>query len=146
MITVPIAVPEDRVDDLYEAVAKILKDDEDDTGAKKQQVPWTPELAAAALADLREFERGLVTRLACARGQRIPLSEFAAAFGMPETAALEQDFPRLTEFCARKATQTTELRHPVVAGGDDGAWYWMAELDALFFRMALFPSPADQGS
>jgi hypothetical protein len=97
---------------------------------------WTPDLAVQALEDMSEQERGLLLRIAEARGVRVPLKALARDLGLPPVAALDQDFPQLTAFCAKCGAPA----RPVTCGGTaDDAWYWMHPIQATQFQRALTP-------
>jgi hypothetical protein len=92
--------------------------------------PW-PTLAPEAVVGLTPLETRLLQRLAEARGQRVPLAELSRDFGLPAAPALDQDFPRLTAFCA---ASPRERPFPIVAGGSgESAWYWMPFPHAIAF-------------
>lgn len=68
----------------------------------------------------------------------MPLNELSAAFGLPASPAIEQDFPSLSKFCAEPQQSGENRINPIVSGGSgDSAWYWMSVEDANAFRRAL---------
>jgi hypothetical protein len=110
---------------------------------------WNRELAGTAIKTLGQFERTLLGRLADARGQRVPVSELSAAFGLPAAPSLAQDFPALTGFCIGKCDARAEgderPEMPVAQCGDnDKAWYWMSPADANAFRGAFKDQQAQE--
>jgi hypothetical protein len=101
----------------------------------EQEREWTEALAVEALGGMGEWERQLLWRLAEARGRRVPLSSLAATLGLPASAAIDNDFPALTNFC-HNGNDTPRM--PVQTGGvDPDSWYWMSPADSRQFRLAL---------
>jgi hypothetical protein len=99
---------------------------------------WTKPLAVKAIERATEQELALLYRLAAARGRRVPLNELSAAFGLPASPAIEQDFPALSKFCAAPRPSGANRVIPIASGGSgDSAWYWMSVDDANAFRRAL---------
>ena len=134
LVDIPVRIHPDRVDELYEAAAKLAAPKEEP--APVPPGPWSKELAEAAVANLRDFERQLLWRVADARGQRIPVSELARDFGLPAETAPDADFPDLAAFCSESGKQRPPM--PVLAGGSgaDG-WYCMDATASRHFRGAL---------
>jgi len=133
MRDVTVSVPDDRVGELYEAVAA-LNEPSEEPAPSRPSTRWDRELATNAVDSMRDHEKMLLWRIADARGQRVPVSQLARDLGLPEATAPEQDFSRLTAFCA----EPTHPRMPVVTGGADAdGWYWMSTDDARVFRFAL---------
>ena len=98
---------------------------------RRAATTWDKALAKKAIEGAGSHERDLLRRLAEARGQRVPLSELAGSFGLPESASVEQDFSGLSAFCKPGAGVTL----PVVASATDSehAWYWMSPWDSAAF-------------
>jgi hypothetical protein len=138
VVKVTVTVPEDRVADLHCAAAELCEPKKAEAPAPKDTPDWTSELAASAVGKMSDHEKRLLYRIADARG-RVPLSELARDLGLPGQAALEQDFPVLTAFCAgTKEDGTVRPAMPVAVGGSGSdAWYWMAELEAKRLRNAV---------
>ena len=131
-----VSVPDDRLDGLYEAVAKLNKPAED------QQPPptapaWDLDWAEKAVAAMGDSEKLRLWRVADARA-RVPLSELSRDFGLPGATSPEQDFPDLAAFCKGGDPAAPRPAMPVVAGGSGGdVWYWMELGTAQFFRHAI---------
>lgn len=131
---IELDVPEDREAAVLAAVAQVLAGPPQ--AAELRQVPWTKQLAEDAVKRMRPAERALVFRLAEARQRRVPVKELTRDFGVAPGAAINQDFPALTDFCAKLGAAP-----PITTGGDAGeAWYWLSAAASLHLRAALAPS------
>src|SRR4051794_16812560 len=140
-----ISVPDDRLDELYESVAKLNKPEEAQEPPQTEpawDLGWT-ERAVAAMGDSEKLR---LWRIVDARA-RVPVSELSSDLGLPGAASPEQDFPDLAGFCKGGDAAAGRPAMPIVAGGsgDDG-WYWMdprtAQLFRHFIRISLSCSPA----
>jgi hypothetical protein len=106
------------------------------TPAKGAGSPDWQKLIVAAQGDLGPYERSLLRRLTEARGRRVPMSELAAALGLPPEPCLDQDFPGLSKFVAANSKDGIEM--PVEQGGEKtNAWYWIERREALAIEAGL---------
>jgi hypothetical protein len=138
-VTITLMVPEERLDAVYAAAAGSIEPAK--SAAQTAETADWYELAPRARRATMGIERGLLRRLAYARGQRVPVAELVRDFGLPSQGSLEQDFPRLKAFCAE---DPANRRFPVVAGGDgSAAWYWMAVVDAAGWENAFSRAEAN---
>lgn len=139
MISVTVALPEERVPDFYQVLAALLGSHAGQTS--EDSADWTPGLAQTALARLLDPEKDLLHRIVDARGRRVPLTELSRDLGLPQAAAVEQDFSALAKFCVEQPQQGGKrLLLPVIAGGSgDAAWYWMSPRNCVIFQGGFMP-------
>lgn len=123
MVELRVLVPEEHVSAVYRFLGELLAPTESTIDPPPPGVAWTKELAREALRSIAsEAEYRLLRRLAEARGQRVPMSELASAFGLPNDASVERDFAELSLWCAKASHPAM----PVVTGGEGAeGWYWM---------------------
>lgn len=132
MARVELDVPDDREADVLAAVAQELASTPTPP-PDLAKLTWTKQLAEEVVGRMRPAERMLVFRLAEARQRRVPVSELTRDFGLAPGAALSQDFPALTVYCAERNAAL-----PITTGGHaSDAWYWMSAAAALCLRGAL---------
>jgi hypothetical protein len=131
---IELDVPEDREAAVLAAVAQALAGPP--RAAELRQLPWTRRLAEDVVKGMRPAERTLVFRLAEARERRVAVKELTRDFGLAPGAAIDQDFPALSAYCAKRGAAP-----PITTGGDAGdAWYWLSAAASRHLRAALAPS------
>ena len=135
MARIELDVPDDREAAVLAAVAQALPD-APAPAAELPQLAWTKQLADDAVKRMRPAERMLVFRLAESRQRRVPVKELTRDFGLAPGAALSQDFPGLTAYCAEQGAAV-----PITTAGDAGdAWYWISGPAGFHLRDALATS------
>src|ERR1041384_609197 len=112
---------------------------------------WDAEHARAAITLMGEHEKTLITRIAEARGRRVPVSELSATLGMPASTALPQDFPALNAYVDKCKAENVALELPVSDSGatDGDGWYWMSPdvSEGVFLRvLSAMREPSGAGS
>lgn len=132
MVTISLVVPEDKLADVYAAVAKAIEAEEEDSGGDQTPAPlWKKTEWCAVLQNAHALEEQLLRRLADARGRRMPMSELAHDLGLPADADVMRDFPALS-------ARSGEHPSPVVTGGEsEGGWYWTSPENAAMLRSAF---------
>jgi hypothetical protein len=140
MVTISLVVPEEKLADVYAAVAKAIAVEQSaGSGDGRTADPlWDPAEWRAVIDKTYEREEQLLLRMADARGHHVPIGELSRDLGLPAEADLDRDFPAL---CARAGDRT----RPVAVGGEgEGGWYAMSAENAAMLRKAFAEKKAEK--